>query len=156
MAHEHSKLFSQGKRNDIIRELKFLEQTSNPQLASFRQVGERKNSNQIIAKNYNLSARNVSRYLRITHLTNPLKKRLDNEELPFTVAVSLSFLKQEEQESLEKHIILNNFSINTKKANKLKAFSQMNQLDEADLYNILTGEDFKMLGKEKMPDIRIS
>lgn len=155
LSHEHSKLFSQGKRNDIIRELETLEQTSNPTVPTFDQVGQKLNTHEKISKNYGLSRTNVVRYLRIIHLINPLKRRLDDDELAFTVAVALSFLRKEEQELLEKHIELNNFIITSKKTIKLKDFSKTNQLDEVDIYNILNGEDFRMTEKEKAPDIRI-
>lgn len=75
---------------------------------------------------------------------------MDEGELLFTVAVTLSFSKKKEQELLEKNIALNCFLINIKKANKLKELSKRGELDEVSLYNILNGEVFSML------DIRIS
>lgn len=105
-------------------------------------VGQKLNTHEKISKNYGLSRTNIVRYLRINQLIEGLKKRLDDEELPFTVAVTLSFLKEKEQELLEKNIALNHFLINTKKANKLKDLSKRNELDEVNLYNILNGEVF--------------
>ena len=103
IAMQHSKLFSQGKRNDILEELRMLE---NPHEYRFgetcAQLGHKLKSREVVAKEYSLSRNTVARYLRINQLIPSLKTRLDNGEFAFIPAVTLSFLKETEQQLLDK------------------------------------------------------
>jgi ParB family chromosome partitioning protein len=91
LALHHSKMFSQGKRNDILKQTKMLE---NPHeykdSGTFRQIGEKSRSDKSLAEMYSLSARTVSRYLRIQLLIPQLKSLLDNGNIPLIPAVTLS------------------------------------------------------------------
>jgi len=55
-------------------------------------------SRDIIADSTNESARQVSRYIRLTELIPPLLDLVDEGRIAFRPAVELSYLKKEEQE----------------------------------------------------------
>jgi ParB family chromosome partitioning protein len=120
IAMHHAKMFSPGKRHDILRILQQMEnadgqtgQEENPDKAhdtdngvTFPQVGERleqeatdvpdedeiSHTDKKIADMYSLSKNTVSRYLRINQLYSPLKEMLDIGYVPFIPAVTVSFL----------------------------------------------------------------
>jgi len=141
IALHHSKMFSQGKRNDILEQIKILE---NPheygEKETFRQIDEKLRSDKKVAEIYNLSAKNVSRYLRIQQLTPTLKTRLDNDEIAFIAAVTLSFLKENEQTLVDDSIEQNGLSVDIKKAETLRQFSEKGKLNGESIYRILSGE----------------
>lgn len=68
-------MFSQGKRNDIIRELQILENSTS------RPMGEKLNSSEILSEEYSMSSRNISRLLRIDKLIFELKGFVDSGKI---------------------------------------------------------------------------
>lgn len=137
IALHHSKLFSQGKRNDIVAALQQLESAS---IDTYAQVAQKSSSRDIVAKEYGLSKDTVARYLRIQKLIQPLKDRLDAGEIPFIPSVTLSFLTESEQQQLEKCLELNGFRVNMKKADILRDYSGQGKLSEDYIYLILNGD----------------
>lgn len=152
----YSKLFSQGKRNDILEELKTLE---NPQdikgNRTCAQVGHKLKSRDILAENYSLSKNTIARYLRIHQLAVGLKTRLDNGEIPFIPAVTLSFLKEREQVLLDRCIELNGFKVDIKKADILRGYSERGKLEDENMYLILIGELGRPPRKKGSPAFKI-
>lgn len=97
----HDKMFSQGKRNDIIRELQLLEnpeaaeKTSSPENSKSRKG---KTTMDKVGEEYGISRASVARLLRIIHLCDTLKSWVDNALISIRVGVDLSYLSEEEQE----------------------------------------------------------
>jgi len=141
IALHHSKMFSQGKRNDILEQIKMLE---NPheykENKTSLQVGEKSHSDKKVAEMYSLSRVNVFRYLRIQQLISSLKTRLDNDEIAFVSAVTLSFLKESEQELVDDCMGNNDLSVDMKTAEILRQFSEKGKLDGVNVYKILSGD----------------
>ena len=141
IALHHSKLFSQGKRNDILEQLKMLEnpheqresETSAP-------MGERLHSAKKVGEMYSLSKNSVSRYIRIQFLIPTFKDMLDDETIPFRAAVTLSFLKEAEQELVADCMERNALTVDMKKADLLRQYVQKGKLDGESVYRILSGE----------------
>ena len=88
---------------------------------------------------YSLSRVNVFRYLRIQQLTPVLKTRLDNDEIAFIAAVTLSFLKKSEQDLVCDCMERNGLSVDMKKAEILRQFSEKGKLNGENVYKILSG-----------------
>ena len=79
-------------------------------------------------------------YIRLTYLSNYLLEFVDKNELPFTVAVDLSYLKSNEQSLLLAFIGTTKKMPNGSQAKKLKELSQQKELTGEDIEKILRGE----------------
>lgn len=105
LALRYSEMFSQGKRNDIRRELEVLEGggTCGSDFHKSAEVGtcgtdfHKSNSRDALGGDYDLSGRQVANYLRVNRLMGCLRLKLDNKLLTLASAVSLSYLNQEDQ-----------------------------------------------------------
>ena len=82
----------------------------------------------------------IKRYIRLTYLSNYLLEFVDKNELPFTVAVDLSYLKSNEQSLLLAFIGATKKMPNGSQAKKLKELSQQKELTGEDIEKILRGE----------------
>ena len=140
IALHHSKMFSQGKRNDILNQIKMLE---NPheykENETSPQVGAKLRTDEKIGEVYSLSKNSIARYLRLQYLTPVLKSQVDNNEIAFVAAVTLSFLKKSEQDLVGDCMERNSLSVDMKKAEMLRQFSEKGKLNGENVYKILSG-----------------
>lgn len=154
---QHSKMFSQGKRNDILAELNALKNPhETKENKTSRQVGEKSHSDKMVGTRYGLSSRVVSRYIRIHQLIPELKTMLDANIIAFIPAVTLSFLKEKEQKDLAKCVELNDFSVDIKKADILREFSNKSKLDDEKIYLILNGEIGQKPKPNRTPTVKVN
>ena len=160
---QHTKMFSQGKRNDILRMVaesdgiefpkgeEFADRNtditikngSNDTPAQFEPKSEKTNTNKKIADTYGLSEANVKRWVRIAnHLTPELKKHMDNNEtgLGITTAEAVSHLTKNEQEILADCLSNHPYSVDIKKAGLMREYSDKEKLNENTMMLILTGK----------------
>ncbi len=136
IAQRHSEMFSQGKRNDIIRELQMLDGTAN---LTSRPMGEKLDTDDALSEQYGLSSRNVSRLLRINKLIDELKNLIDNGTLAVRSGVELSFLSEETQ--LEISELAEDYNIDMKKAKQLRDSADNDgNVSNADIIRILDGK----------------
>ena len=76
VALRHSEMFSQGKRNDILRELAVLENPSaEPDTATLNPVGSKLDTSESVGKEYGVSKGSVVRLIRINKLIDELKAK---------------------------------------------------------------------------------
>lgn len=149
IAQRHSEMFSQGKRNDIIRELQMLDGTAN---LTSRPMGEKLNTDDVLSEQYGLSSRNVSRLLRINKLIDELKNLIDNGTLAVRSGVELSFLSEETQ--LEISELAEDYKIDMKKAKQLRDSADNDgNVSNADIIRILDG---KKNNADKGKSVKIS
>lgn len=146
---QHSKMFSQGKRNDIIAELKSL---ANPHETgddgTCSPMANKLKTLSIIGENYGLKKDSIARLLRIYELIKPLRQRVDGNEIPLRSGVQLSYLTPPEQELLEELIAEHRFNISIQMAEQLRSASEKGSLDRERVWAILTG---KGGGEKKKP-----
>ena len=137
----HSKMFSQGKRNDILDHVKMLE---NPheykEKDTCAENPPKLKTRDIVAHEYGLKRETVACYLRISKLILELKTMLDNGKIVMTSAATLSYLKIEEQILIFDCMERNGLSVDVKKAEILRQFSQKGKLNSESVYRILLGE----------------
>lgn len=90
IARRYSEMFSQGKRNDIINEIRALngESESNG------------NSREKVAEEYGLGRNTIARLVRISKLCDGILAWLDKGQLAVRAGVELSYLTTEEQSTL--------------------------------------------------------
>lgn len=150
LALQYSKMFSQGKRNDIINELKQLESPDYIRKNSTcgNDFHKLKNRDKI-GSEYSLTGRSIANYIRVNSLITPLKTRLDNSEIALVASVELSYLSAEAQQYIENVLMKNDFKLDGKKASALRSCG--NKLTEDGVYEILSGERLRKTRTETPP-----
>jgi len=171
IAMHHAKMFSPGKRHDIIRLLHQMENpdkkldensdnlNNNEENSTLPQVGERSeeklsHTDKKIAEMYSLSKNTVSRYLRINQLYTPLKEMLDIGFVPFIPAVTVSFLINKEQIMLADYLDEGIGKLDMKKAEIMREFSKKKTLNLKTMREILSGQAVQT--KQTTPAIKVS
>lgn len=91
----YEKIASQGKRNDLKKEIEKLEQG-----IVEKESKDKTDSRKSLGKEYHLSGASIARYLRLNELSDSWKQDVDNEKIGLTMAVDLSYLSKEIQEYL--------------------------------------------------------
>ena len=139
LALRYSKMICQGRRNDIIEELKRL---GNPdEIRENKTCGidcHKSKSRDVVGAEYNLKGRAVANYLRINELSVALKIRIDDGEFTIAAAVQLSYLAQEEQQMVEAVLSENKYKVNEGKAVLLREYTGKLTPERAE--QILSGE----------------
>lgn len=141
IAQRHSEMFSQGKRNDIIRELQMLDGTLE---TTFDPLGQKLDkavdNTRNIATDYGLCRTSVVRLIRINKLVDELKALIDNGTLAVRSGVELSFLSEETQ--LEISELAEDYKIDMKKAKQLRDSADNDgNVSNADIIRILDGKN---------------
>ena len=135
----YSKMICQGRRNDIIEELKRL---GNPdEIKENKTCGidcHKSKSRDVVGAEYNLKGRAVANYLRINELSVALKIRIDDGEFTIAAAVQLSYLEQEEQQMVEAVLSESEYKVNESKAVLLREYTGKLTPERAE--QILSGE----------------
>lgn len=150
VALRHSEMFSQGKRNDILRELAHLENpSSEPDTATLNPVGSKLDTSESVGKEYGVSKGSVVRLIRINKLIDELKALVDSGELSIRAGVELSFLSEDTAECAEES------KIDMKKAKMLRASADdEGNIERYTVESIISGEDGE--AKPKPKSVKIS
>lgn len=145
VAMRQDKMFSQGKRTDIIHELQLIE---HPELAEKEEKDTSKKSRDKVGEEYGLSGKTVSRLIRINKLIDMLKELIDSGMIPFLAGVQLSYLSESTQESVA--LLTEQYRIDVKKAEKLHAAADNNgDLSDDKVKGILSGKTESQQPKPK-------
>ncbi|MCM1178650.1 MAG: ParB N-terminal domain-containing protein [Clostridium sp.] len=130
IAERYETMKNQGKRNDIIRELKRL---------NGEKVDEPEINRESVGKEYGLSGSSVARLIRINHLTDAWKALLDDEKLSLLAGVELSYLAKDEQTMVFEIMDRHHAVLTPGKAKNIRALAKDNQLDHHTVLELLTG-----------------
>ena len=93
----YEKIASQGKRNDLQKEINNLEQGI---IEKESKAEDKTDSRKSLGKEYHLSGASIARYLRLNELSDSWKQDVDEDQIGLTMAVELSYLSKEIQEYL--------------------------------------------------------
>lgn len=143
IARRYSEMFSQGKRNDIINEIKMLNGENSAVTG---------NSREKVAEEYGLSRNTIARLVRISKLSDGILGWIDKGQLAVRAGVELSYLLAEEQEKLfEINSVDDNMlmKISEAQARDLRVLSADGVLDEDEMLKVLSA-------KKKKPDKKVS
>lgn len=139
LALRYSKMICQGRRNDIIEELKKLE---NHDEIKEKETGgsdfHRIKSRDALGADYNLTGRSVATYIRINELSVALKIRIDDGEFTIAAAVQLSYLQPEEQQMVDTVLAESEYKVSEDKASLLRSYG--GKLTPERTKQILSGE----------------
>ena len=139
IAQHHEALKCQGKRVDLLEEIKRLlnaDEINNSD--TFDLIDQKYNSREKVGSEYDLSPGTVSRYLRVNMLSDKLKSFLDDSVICLYAAVSISYLSNDNQEYLA-GFIDSGKTVDLKKANKLKELQKAGKLNEINMAKVLDG-----------------
>ena len=150
----YSKMFSQGKRNDIIDELNRLE---NPHYIRENSTCgndfHKLKSRDKVGAEYSLTGRSIANYIRVNSLIPTLKKRLDDGEIILMAAVGLSYLSNESQEYVEAVLCESELKVDVKKASLLREYGK--KLYKDTVYEILSGVKNRKPKSNVPPPVKI-
>ena len=137
IAIRHKEMFSQGKRNDIIRELALLE-NPNADVSTLTPMESKLDSGKAVGAEYGLSKGSVIRLMRIDKLSDELKALVDSGDISIRAGVELSFLSENAQAVVAEQA--EDFKIDMKKAKALHdAADKEGNIDTALIVRIITG-----------------
>ncbi len=137
IALRHSKMFSQGKRNDILRELAMLE-NSETDISTLTPLESKLDSGKAVGAEYGLSKGSVIRLIRIDKLIDELKAFVDSGDVSIRAGVELSFLSAEAQAEIAEQS--KDFKIDMKKAKSLReAADGEGNINRDTIIRIITG-----------------
>ena len=97
-------------------------------------------SNELLAKQVGESVAQIKRYVRLTNLIPKILDMVDDGKIAFTIAVELSYLKEEEQYELHAVMDLEQCTPSLSQANRMKRMSQSGELDMDMMYEVLVEE----------------
>jgi len=150
LTQHYEALKQQGKRNDILNEIKMLinaDEIDDKVTSSEFQTKLR--TDEKLGNEYNLSRDKVARYIRISKLIKYFLDKLDENKINFSAAYLLSYLPKEEQEMLQKILEDTNYQIDIKKSEQIKKYSKGGNLTSDKVILILSGQLEKKIKKEK-------
>ena len=101
---------------------------------------EGKKSIDVVAEESGESRSQVQRYIRLTELSPPLQKMVDDKKIAMTPAVEISYLKPEEQALLVETIDSEQATPSLSQAQRMKKLSQEGKLDEDTMLGIMMEE----------------
>lgn len=127
----YDKVMSQGKKNEIIKELELL----HGRKLTCGQSDHRYKSRDGLGREYGLSGSSVARLLRVQHLIPELKEMLDKGEIQLMAAVQLSFLPEKGQQLALKASKDSGIAINRRIAEKLRKTPMI----EKNIYEAVAG-----------------
>lgn len=149
IALKHSEMFSQGKRNDILRELTLLENPdAETEPATLNPVGSKLDTSQEVGKEYGVSKGSVVRLIRIAKLIDELKALVDSGNLAIRAGVELSFLSEDTQSIVAECAEDSKIDIKTAKKLREAADSEGNIAHDT-VHSIIYGEDTASKPKPK-------
>lgn len=139
IALRHSEMFSQGKRNDILRELALLENpNANAEETTLNPLGSKLDTSRSVGKEYGVSKGSVVRLIRINKLVDELKVLIDSGNIAVRSGVELSFLSEETQRIVAKQA--EDFRIDMKKSRQLRdAADENGNIETSAIVRIITG-----------------
>ena len=139
LSARYEKVISQGKRNDILREIE--------EIGTCGHDVHKSKSRDGIGEEYGMTGRNIARYMRVDKLIRPFKDKLDDGELTLTAAVELSYLSEDEQEA----VVAQDVKVDEKMAKAVRAAA--GELTEGKLDEIL--HPAKAPAQAKMVSVKI-
>ncbi len=119
------------------------------------QLGTKFRTDELIAADVPDSARQVQRYIRLTHLIPELLQYVDNGKIALTPAVELSFLPEEFQRELWEQMQLNDCTPSYSQANQFKKAFQTGTLTAEMIADTMAQEKANQKERLKIPMERV-
>ena len=134
----YEKISSQGKRNDIMRELVALE-TQNGTCG--HDVHKSQKSRDGLGEEYGMTGRNIARYMRIDRLIPEFKDAVDKGTLAMVAAVDLSYLNVKMQKLIQQVAEAEGKQLKPKQAVELRTMGKY--ITKEAVEDVLAGKEQK-------------
>ena len=102
------------------------------------QLGTKLRTDEVVGESVGESARQVQRYIRLTHLIPGILQMVDDSKIALTPAVEISYLTNREQSELLETMECEDCTPSLSQAIQLKQLSQSGNLDIYTVFDILT------------------
>lgn len=93
---------------------------------------------EILAEQYGESAKQIQRYLKLNDLIPDLLAKVDDDELSFSAAIEIAFLKEEEQQWFLEAMTFVQATPSLSQAQRIKRLSQEKKLTKDEIKDILS------------------
>lgn len=147
----YEKIASQGKRNDLQKEINNLDQGI---IEKESKEEDKTDSRKTLGKEYHLSGASIARYLRLNELSKSWKKDVDEDKIGLTMAVDLSYLSKEIQEYLYQKCEELKLSLKPSDAKALHLMNRQEDLNQEMVITYLL--NLKKTKVKKYQNIKIS
>ena len=119
------------------------------------QVGTKSRTDEQIAENANDSARQIQRYIRLTHLIPEFLEKMDKGEIALSVGVELSFLDESIQREVLEQCAINDCTPSYSQAWRMHKADREGTLTKAAIQTIMSEEKANQKARLKIPMERI-
>ena len=119
------------------------------------QVGAKLRTDEQIAENANESAKQIQRYIRLTHLISEFLEKMDNNEIALSVGVELSFLDEQSQREVLEQCAINDCTPSYSQAWRMHKADREGTLTKAAIQAIMSEEKANQKARLKIPMERI-
>lgn len=115
------------------------------------QVGTKSRTDEQIAENANESARQIQRYIRLTHLIPELLEFMDENRMALSVGVELSFLDEQSQRNVLEQCEMNDCTPSYSQAWRMHKADREGTLTKAAIQSIMSEEKANQRETVKIP-----
>ena len=131
----YEKISSQGKRNDIMREIEVLKETCG------HDVHKSQKSRDGLGEEYGMTGRNIARYMRLDRLIPEFKEAVDKGTLAMVAAVDLSYLNVKMQKLIQQVAEAEGKKLKPKQAVELRKMGK--EITKEAVEKVLAGKEQK-------------
>jgi len=117
-------------------------------------VGTKSRTDDQAAEEFQESARNIQRYIRLNELILPLLGMVDAKEIRFRVGVELSYLDTKDQKNLLEYMQETGYMPSLEEATEIKKHYKNGGTVDAVYLDQLTGRDRKVTDAETEPKVK--
>jgi len=157
LAEHYEAMKSQGRRNDILQEIKELLNThSDKENSTSSELQTKLRSDEKLGQDYGLSRDKVAKYIRIATLAPLLRSQVDGGKIAFLSAYELSFVDDmEKQQQIADYIEYDEHKIDMKTAQLLREYYAGKKLTDDAIRQILSGEKTRGPKTDKPKPVKI-
>ena len=143
----YEKISSQGKRNDIMREIEVLEETcghdvhKSGKTTCGHDVHKSQKSRDGLGEEYGMTGRNIARYMRLDRLIPEFKEAVDKGTLAMVAAVDLSYLNVKMQKLIQQVAEAEGKKLKPKQAVELRKMGK--EITKEAVEKVLAGKEQK-------------
>lgn len=157
LTQHYEALKSQGKRNDLLKEIEMLlNPHGSEENSTSSEVQTKSRSDTKLGQDYGLSRDKVAKYIRISNLIDPLILRVDTGEIAFLAAYDLSFVEDTaKQQQIADLMDSDSYKVDMKKAELFHSYYETGKLTDTAVVQILSGEKTRKPKSSKPQPVKI-